>query len=99
MKAQASGVRTVHIYVIVRELLLNNTLNFAYQNLLDLLHFIHDGVCILLEQQNFVVEYVLDPVEVVARGHLRLVSNQLQTTRCLDVGLPVGAGGRRGWLL
>lgn len=90
---------TVNIYMVVRELLLHNTLNFTDQNLLDLLHFIHDGVCILLEQQDFVVEHVLDPVEVVAGGHLRLVRDKLQTTWGLDVSLPVGAGSRRGWLL
>ena len=99
VEAQASGVGTVNIYMIVRELLLHNALNFTDQNLLDLLHFIHYGVCILLEQQDFVVEHVLDPVEVVARGHLRLVRDKLQTTWCLDVRLPVGAGSRRRWLL
>ena len=99
VKAQAGGMRAVDIHVVVRELLLDNTLDFADQYLLHLLHFVHDGIRVLLEQQNLVVEHVLDPVEVVARGHLGLVTNQLQPVWCLNVRLAVGASCGRWRLL
>jgi len=59
-------MRAIDVHEVVWKQSCNQMGQLLYENLLDLLHLLEHSVCILLEQQYFVVQNVLDLIEVMA---------------------------------